>query len=188
MKDLATLDETPAEVQLAIRTLLGLELPTRLQRDLDIVVSRVEKGLVPPEAREGIEQMRAVSETIRGRIDSGKRDAGEWKAGLERLRRQLLEKKSRFLAEGGQLAQKREDLVRDLARTEERISVQRQSMREMAGTELPLSLVAPLLRRTTERAEIELGFEERSRLVQLLEQRDHAVLESLENQCLDTEV
>jgi len=182
VKDLATQEETPSDVQLAIRTLLGLELPERLDRDLDIVISRVEKRLVPSEDRERIDALREASTSFQQRLDTAKRERGEWLARLERVRRQLEEKKSRFLADGGQLAQQREELNVELARTDERVAAHRQALRDLAATELPLSLASGLLTRATARAQEELAHGEGVRLVGLLESRDKAILQTLGHQ------
>jgi len=182
VKELATREETPPDVQLAIRTLLGLELPERLDRDLDIVISRVEKRLVPDKDRQRIDALREACETIQTRLDTGKRERGEWLARLERVRRQVEDKKARFLADGGELAQQREELTLELGRTDERIATQRQSLMEIAGTELPYSLVTGLLARARERAATELAHEDGARLVGLLAARDRAISKTLAQQ------
>lgn len=180
VRALATSDQTTPEVRGAIRTLLGLELPDRLSKDLSIIVTRKRKELgdeVELREAEALEQRYQALLEQKGTLAL---DRGEVQVQLEQARRELARLREQFVASGGELAERRTQHEQQLGRAHARVDSARASLVELAGGALPLALVRPLLERTVARAKAEVKHIEAYELGCLLEERDRETLRALQ--------
>ena len=185
VRALATSDDTTPEVRGAIRTLLGLELPDRLSRDLTIIVQRKLKELGGDEALVAATDLERELARLLAAQQLIEAERAAVSAKVEQARRQLGAERERFVASGGELAAARATLEQQLGRALARVDAERTRLRELAGGPLPFALVAPLLERALKRARAELHHVESEELIGKLEERDEATLAILRTHRLD---
>ncbi|MBK9365197.1 MAG: AAA family ATPase [Deltaproteobacteria bacterium] len=104
VRALATSDDTTPEVRGAIRTLLGLELPDRLSRDLTIIVQRKLKELGGDEALVAATDLERELARLLAAQQLIEAERAAVSAKVEQARRQLGAERERFVASGGELA------------------------------------------------------------------------------------
>lgn len=179
VRALATSDHTTPEVRGAIRTLLGLELPDRLSKDLTIIVNRKRKELGDEEDLREADKLERRHAALLEEKGSLALDRGEVLVQVEQAKRELARLREHFVASGGELAEKRTQTEQLHGRAQARIDGARATLRELAAGALPLALVQPLLERTVARAKAEVKHIEAYDLGALLEQRDQETLSAL---------
>lgn len=182
---LAAQDEPPAEVHEAIHTLLGLELPARLSRDLDIVTTRRRKALGGAPELADVQALERALHTVEEERGQRATEAGEARALLVQAQRAHEEERQRFLAAGGTLAERRAQIEQAQGQARAQVQAHRGRLAELASGPLPLALVAPLLRRTLTRARAELRHLDSQDLGATLEERDGELLSTLRGLGLD---
>jgi len=179
VRTLAINDDTPQSVRDAIRTLLGLEIPAKLQEDLQIIVTRRRKQMMEPIELSDVRQKELIIRGLRDRRQKLVTDLGELQTQLDRAERELEEQNSQFLVQGGELAQRRHQLERDLGELEATRKKIREDLRELAAGPVALTLAPQLLEDTLRRAEAEVAYENGLRTIGLLEDRDSMLLDFL---------
>lgn len=179
VRELATNDDTPQSVRDAIRTLLGLEIPTRLQADLTIVANRRRKQIADPTGLAEVRRLEAEVKSARTARRNVVHDLGALQNELDRAERELEAANSRFVSEGGELAQKRHELERDLSALKGRRHAIRDAMRDVASGPLGLALAPKLVESAMARARAEAEHAEGLRSLELLTRRDETLLSHL---------
>jgi len=171
-------DETSSQVLgTAVKAMLGLDVVERLVSDAGMLVGRFttkpEGSTRPPEDRIEIE---SEIERLKADIDVRKTDRSELENALRRARQDVERFEADFAAAGGRHWKARnerelrqEELPKEIADCDSRLVA-------LAGSELPLAMIADLLarvedqdRREQERAEAEV-------IERLLRQRDDELL------------
>ena len=180
VRELATSDSPPESVRTAIRTLLGLDIPTKLQDDLKIVVNRRQKQMIEPGQLEKVRVVESEIQRMKAQSTSLFHDAGELKNKVERARVQLEEKKQRFVSVGGALAQQREELAAERGSVRGQLRGLNDTLRELSFGPLALTLIPNLVEQTLARAKVEQENKAGQENISLLEGRDSAILKWLD--------
>jgi DNA sulfur modification protein DndD len=182
VRELATATKATPEVQLAIRTLLGLDLPQQLQTDLSVIVTRRQKSRINDETKrtavEALENEIRSAESMR--IASFEKLA-QLRNALIIAEKNLEVKRQEFVIRGGDTANRRSEIDEEIARLKVQSSANRERIRELLSGSLPLGLARDLLERALTRATTEREHLD-SRLIQeLIEERDGRILASLDS-------
>jgi DNA sulfur modification protein DndD len=179
VRALAGDDEPTPEVKQAIRTLLGLELPAQLVKDLQLISRRSRKEISNQVTVEKINALEKELEALKSERGAINISIGHETVEAARAQKALDEAKSLFESQGGTLYQKRDELERERALVTQELDTARDQLRTLAEGVLPLMQVAGLLQSTLARAEKELSFQSNAIIVELLQERDQLLLEYL---------
>lgn len=176
VKALAEQDNLPPGVIQAIRTLLGLELPERLDTDLDVLISRKRKQLAKDNDRQQLEDIEATLEaqhTERRRI---KQTRAGLQNQLELAQHHLELAQEKYITEGGKIAAEEATLKAKKTQLETDIDTLRDTLRELAAHELPLRLIRPLLKKAQPQAEDEIKHQQFELAKDLIDDQNQALL------------
>ncbi|WP_416674130.1 DNA sulfur modification protein DndD [Egbenema bharatensis] len=180
IKELAEQDTPPPSVTTAIRSVLGLELPDRLDHHLEILISKHQRDLAKDEDRQ-------VLESIAQRLNQQKADLETEENRQETLEQELAatdqklqEAQIQFEAEGGSLAESAPELDRQLQKLQTEAEHHRQNLRNLAGDLLPLTLIQPLLQSAQQQGQIELRRHQAQAAWDLIAERDQRLLDLIQ--------
>ncbi len=176
VRALAAETETPPEVREAIRTLLGLELPVRLQGDLKIIAARRKKQAAAPEGWREIRDLEEKRRSLISRRREFTQEIGNLRNEISRASGALEKANASFVAKGGDLAQRRDELEREVGAVRARRQHVRASLRTLAGGPLPFLLAPDLVAGALARARCELEHSTNLDSVELLQRRDDDLL------------
>lgn len=181
-------DETSSEaLGVAIKSLLGLDLAERLIADAASLQSRqAKRGRKSPDLAElerldaELAQKQSEIEVLHQRI-----------ASLENPRlladRRVKEANDKFAKMGGKHWAQREEQLRKRGELEARVKQSEEQLVSLAASELPLVLVADLLKDVAARVQREEAAAENEIVVKLLSERDESVLKLLKAEKLKSE-
>lgn len=176
VRELATTNDTPQSVRDAIRTLLGLEIPRKLQEDLRIVANRRRKATIKPIGLSEVEILEQKNEELTEERRRVELLLTEQQQALSLADKALSEENEDFVAQGGELAQQRQGLEQELVALKARRQAARDAFREVASGPLPLLLAPDLVRSALARAKSECKSASGARNKALFESRDSRLL------------
>ena len=174
---LAEQDELPSGVVQAMRTLLGLELPERLDLDLDILMARKRKELAKGSDLQKIEEIEATLAAQYAERKAATQAKGRLQNLCDRAQLELQTAQDKFLAEGGKIAAEQEQLQAKQARLNADLDNQQQHLRELAAGALPLALIQPLLQAAQPQAHDEIRHQQFELAQDLLAEQNQALLD-----------
>ena len=179
VKELAEQATPPPNVTQAIRTLLGLELADRLSTDLTILVSRKERDRAQP-----IDQQRL--DDLEQSLNQTKVDLEEQQDKVENLTDALAQAKealelaeTRFFSSGAHLTEQREIFKERIDSHMTEIQIQQQSLRDLAGSTLPMALILPLLEKAHIQGQQELEQNRAALAYDIVNEHDQHLLDML---------
>lgn len=152
---LAEAESTPESVKQAIRTMLGLDLVDRLIVDLESVIRRNQRQLKNSAVRQQLELAQKTYDQLSVQLRELHQRRAGIKSQLERQKHLLAQRKAEYLRLGGKLAENRERLEKDATALRDLIEYKRQELIALAGGQLPLLLVRPMLEKVAARVEKE---------------------------------
>lgn len=165
----------------AIQNLLGLDVVDQLQKDMKVFERRKKTEQLDDETRARVAAAEADLQMLRTRLDSAKQDLHTLRMDqIERWQTNLRAVEEEFRRIGGHLYEERRDIELKLADAELAVAENAASLRELAAGALPLLLVGDLLKTAGERDRQDQAIVEARQLLDLLSERDHAVLAHLE--------
>jgi DNA sulfur modification protein DndD len=179
VKELAEQDVAPQAVVEAIKSLLGLELAEQLAIDLDILINRKRKEIASSERLTNLEEIEA-------KIEQYECELTEFKTNLNLLQKQLAaaqikhqETADKFYLEGGKIAGEKTQLSQKIESLVAAAEQQREEMRHLAASVLPLNAIVFLLDQAKIQAEKELEFRRAEAAREVLQKRDKKLLSHL---------
>jgi DNA sulfur modification protein DndD len=175
--ELAEQDELPSGVVQAMRSLLGLELPERLDTDLDVLIGRKRKQLANEKDLKKIEDIEATLEAQGGDRKTAAQAKAHLQSELDRAKMLLELAQEKFLAEGGKIAAEQAQLEAKKAQLDQDLDHQRQQLRELAAGALPLALIQPLLQVAQAQAQQEVRHQQAELAQDLLTEQNQALLD-----------
>lgn len=176
VKELAEQDTLPASVIQAIRALLGLELPERLDADLDVLMSRKRKQLAQADERQQLESIEAALVAQYAERKTLKQTKAHLTNERERAALNLKIAQDKFITEGGKITAEAAQLKAKRTQIEDQIDTQRQTLRELAATELPLAMIRPLLKKAEPQAQDEVRHQQFEQARELLQDQNQALI------------
>jgi DNA sulfur modification protein DndD len=180
VKELAEQDNPPAAVIEAIRSLLGLELAEKLAIDLDILVSRKRKALANSSQLATLEEIEARLKQYQHQVDTYLEKLASLQDNLKVAQDKLDYALDRFKIEGGKIAAQKSQLenrTQDLSKSAE---IQREELRKLAASTLPLALITPLLEQALQQGEREIKAYEAQVTQGVILERDKRLLDYLD--------
>ena len=177
--ELAEQDELPGGVVQAMRSLLGLELPERLDTDLDVLHSTASANSWPKVTTCKKSRKSKLSSTSwpNKRAEPNKNwppltNKKEW------AEHELQQAQDKFLAEGGKIPPpKKPSLKPNAPSSKPNWSTSKTKLRELAAGALPLALIQPLLEAAKTRAHNEVRHQQYELAQDLLSEQNQALLE-----------
>ena len=175
--ELAEQDELPGGVVQAMRSLLGLELPERLDTDLDVLVNRKRKQLAQGNDLQKIEEIEAQLNQLAEQKGRAKQELASLTNKKEWAEHELQQAQDKFLAEGGKIAAEKAQLEAKRTQLETELEHQQNQLRELAAGALPLALIQPLLEAAKTQAHDEVRHQQYELAQDLLREQNQALLE-----------
>ncbi|MBD1876728.1 DNA sulfur modification protein DndD [Nodosilinea sp. FACHB-131] len=175
--ELAEQDELPPGVVQAMRSLLGLELPERLDADLDVLITRKRKQLAQDNDLQKIEAIEAQLNQLTEQKGSAKQVLASLTNKKEWAERELQQAQDKFLAEGGKIAAEQAQLEAKRAHLATDLDHQQSQLRDLAAGSLPLALIEPLLTAAQTQAHDEVRHRQYELTHDLLTEQNQALLE-----------
>jgi len=176
---LADLDRSREVLRVALSSLLGLDMVERLTTDLAVIRRRHAKGRVSDELRQRVDVAQRRVAEARAEEEQAVAEVAAARVASERAEKQLHQAIERYRTAGGELAEEREraehrlgELTTDLARLDE-------ELRELAAGPAPLLQIEHLLVDLVEQARAEFDADRSKLVVDILAERDVAVIEQL---------
>ena len=173
---LAEQEELPPGVVQAMRSLLGLELPDRLETDLEVLVARKRKQLAQGQDLQQLEAIEAALEKLQADHKTAHQTKARLQNELERAQMQLDQAQETFLAEGGKIAAEKAELEAKLTRLGADLDQEQTHLRDLAAGALPLALVADLLRNAQPQAHDEVRHQQYELAQDLLTEQNQALI------------
>lgn len=173
-----------SSVRTAILTLMGLELPSRLDRDLDVVTRRVRRERAGSAEYSGVSELERTLEAESKRLAEITGQRAQQARVVDDLRLELKSVEAEFAQSGGRFAQDRAALEQKLSAARARIETWRKELQELAGGMLPFALVAPLAKRTLGRLREEFAGASAHDVMALIARHDERLLHYLGQQRL----
>ena len=169
----------------AIHALLGLDLVDRLMSDLSTLGRTERRGAKSEFDRSQVEQWEARSAELKSVVDERAAEAGETTRELDRARASLNGLMERYRREGGDLADSRVELERQLAAIQQRQVDLRDRLRELAHGPVSLMVMQERLQRLAQSVRGESETRRMAEFEELVHERDRRILEAF--QALDSE-
>jgi DNA sulfur modification protein DndD len=173
-------DETSSEaLGVAIKSLLGLDLAERLIADAASLQSRqAKRGRKSPDLEE-LERLDAELAKKQSEIEVLHQRIASLENPRQLADRSVKDANDKFARMGGKHWAQREEQLRKRGELESRVKQSEEQLVSLAATELPLVLVADLLKDVVARAHQEEAAAENEIIVKLLSERDESVLKLL---------
>jgi len=176
---LADLDRSREVLRAALSSLLGLDMVERLTTDLAVIRRRHSKGRVPDELRQRVETTQRHVAATRAEEEQAVAEVAAARVATEWAEKQLHQAAERYRTAGGELVEEREraehrlgELTTDLLRVDE-------ELRDLATGPAPLLQIEHLLLDLAEQARAESDTARSKLVVDILAERDAAVIDQL---------
>lgn len=184
IKELAEGSKAAAILGSAIRSLLGLDLVDRLEGDLRVFERRKREEGLDPEAARQFALTRAELEEFDRNQEALAMEEGRLVNEAGRLGKDLREKEEKFRTEGGDLFLRRKELEAELGALRAEKAAAEDQLRELAAGAFPLLLIPELLEEVETQARHEVDIRHNRLLVEVMEERDEALIELLRSEKL----
>ncbi len=184
VKELAESDEPSPSVIEAINTLLGLELSKKLAIDLDVLVSRKQKSLASKEQLQTIEQLEGKISQKEQELEIRKENIATLQQSLKKTQQKLTRTQNKFRKEGGRIAAESNQLQEKIKLLDHSVEEQREKLKNIAGTSLPLLLVSDLLSAAVSQGKHEVKIHKLQQAKDIITERDRKLLTYLQQETL----
>ncbi len=184
VKELAESDEPSTSVIEAINTLLGLELSKKLAVDLDVLVSRKQKSLASKEQLQTIEELEGKISQKEQELEIRKENIATLQQSLKKTQQKLTRTQNKFRKEGGRIAAESNQLQEKIKLLDHTVEEQREKLKNIAGTSLPLLLVSDLLSAAVSQGKHEVKIHKFQQAKDIIAERDRKLLTYLQQETL----
>ena len=179
IKDLADPEQCSKLLMTGVQSLLGLDLVDRLVTDLTALETREKISLRKHTERQQIELLRTEKKHFEDLRDDLARNRALAQNELDQLRRALENIENRFIAHGGGLLNRHQEIENEHAKAEDDFKKIEEELQEFASGIAPFLLVRDLLADIEEQDRIEEASIRAELLGNLLESRDSNVIQQL---------
>lgn len=180
IKELAEQDTPPPSVATAIRAVLGLELPDRLEQHIEILITQHQRELAKDEDQQILEAIAQRLNQQRTDLEAEENRLKILEAELELAKENLHEAQIQFEAEGGSLAESAPELDRQLQVLRNEAEHHRQNLRNLAADLLPLAIVQPLLKTAYQQGQTELRRQQAQAAYKLIAEHNQRLLKLIQ--------
>lgn len=179
VKELAEGGHAAEIIGTAIRSLLGLDLVDRLETDLKVFERRKRAAVLDGDSLKESNQLYAESDQLVKAQEEALMAEGALSNELGRLEKRLASARQRFIAEGGELFNRRTNLAGELSTIASRKRDAEARLRELVCGPLPLVGIGNLLLEVESRLEREHEGKRAQWLTEALEFRDKEIVAAL---------
>lgn len=176
---LADLDKSREVLSSALSSLLGLDLVDRLSTDLSVLRRRHRSSQIPESLKSEVDAKRELVVRARQSEESTVEALAHARVELERSDKALSEARLLYRERGGELAEKRDETEKVVDTLRSTIKQIDDDLRTEAADSAPLLLIDELLLQTESRATKEVSASNKRAVVDVLAERDDALLASL---------
>jgi DNA sulfur modification protein DndD len=180
-------EENTAKVILesAINTLFGVDLIGQLESDLQDLEKRLSKGKSAPAKNDELEKLRKELEIAVGRQKELSVKKGALQIDLDEAETDCRETDEKYRLQGGEMAEKRQSVERQLSETQKRRGLLLDEIRNIASQAGPLMIVEKDIARLRGQALLEQKVETQNMLLKELGDRDKKIIKSLKKAEID---
>ena len=166
----------------AIQNLLGLDVVDQLCKDMQVFERRKKTERLDSNARTRLASAETDLKVLQQRLDRARQNLAELRTSrTERHQLELNAIEDEFRRVGGDLYDQRQEIEGRLAISERTFAESADNLRELASGALPLLLVTDLLKSAAERDRKDQEIVQARLLLELLSDRDQAILSHLES-------
>lgn len=144
IQEIAQASDDDETLNAAIKSLLGLDLVTRLHSDLDIYAARMRRAESPKALKKELQTIDATLEELRQEGVALVRADDQARSTVDRIRRDIAIADRRKAREGGAFATEQEALQVEQAALKQHISSLEQRLRELCADLLPFTFATQL--------------------------------------------
>lgn len=144
---LAESEETPASVQDAIRALLGLDLIDRLIIDLNGVIRKSSQNIAGSDIAASIGNLHDQADQLHLELAQNRQNEARLNTEIARKNKALTALKEEYIRQGGTLFDRRNDISLETEQLQSKLLQMRAELISLAGGDLPLVILLPVLRR-----------------------------------------
>lgn len=137
--------DTNEAMKSAIKSLLGINVIDTLSSDLQRIINRLDLEHVQNYDVVRVEELRFIRDEKKNAYDNIIEQITNLEAELAKLNKKLDKKQEEFHAKGGDILSEAQNLYSERAMHNGKISQVNEDLIELAGSEMPLELVRPLL-------------------------------------------
>lgn len=148
-------EATNNQIKESIRSLLGLNVIDTLRSDLNKVLSTIRKRSSSVDGEQKLEKLRAAKDKAEQDIADMDEHIKELRQELEQIEKEIELAQAEYRTIGGDIARQQEVQMQKLADLRAQKQSEKERMLELAASELPLSMVSPMLKRMMIQAERE---------------------------------
>ncbi len=188
IKDLANFGKSTDLIATGINQLLGLDLIDQLMTDLVVLEKRKKVNLTDKFKRKQIEQIEGKIRNLSKRKNDLLWQLQDSEKVKKLLDAQIKVIDEKFRLEGGDLYKNREALESEREKAIKEKEEIEDTLMELAGSELPFTLVKEDLRQIIELSEIEEKATDNEKLYDTIKQRDKAILDELKKKAISPEI
>ena len=182
-------DNSASLIGSAIENLLGLDIVDQLKKDLETLERRKRIEQQDSKTQEEIEAVEGELEILMSQLKQLNHERSSTVIPALNKKRRALEKlESQYRKLGGALYDQRQSIEDRKIEAEQLVELGSDSLRETAASELPLSLIRPLLERVANQDSIEEASRLARGILNTLEKRDAVFLKQIQNLSDDGEL
>ena len=182
-------DNSASLIGSAIENLLGLDIVDQLKKDLETLERRKRIEQHDSKTQEEIEAVEGELEILMSQLKQLNHERSSTVIPALNKKRRALEKlESQYRKLGGALYDQRQSIEDRKIEAEQLVELGSDSLRETAASELPLSLIRPLLERVANQDSIEEASRLARGILNTLEKRDAVFLKQIQNLSDDGEL
>lgn len=186
IEDLATAEQATSMIKTGVQALLGLDLIETLEQDLKVVERRRKAKLGTTEDQERLHKLKSELKALAVQRDRVCQLRGSYRVKLDNLDRNLRKLAKSYIEHGGDLYDRREEMISGRDRIGDELIFIQNQLREMAAGDAPLVLVVDLLNDAYNQCQNDKEWSISSHELELLERRDLALLNHLADSNSDT--
>jgi DNA sulfur modification protein DndD len=180
IEKMADEEEATKVLSTAFQSLLGLDLVTRLQEDLQTLERRKRISIRSPEDRQKLLSLQMELELAEKANQEAHDALASVSAKIAQKESQLSKAKEEFKSKGGDRFHERDQLETRRKILAEQLSTSEGALREVLAGSAPLLLIPDLLERLSQQATLERRVKHESIIAEAEEERDRKVLAAIQ--------
>lgn len=142
--------DTNEQLKESIKAMLGISVLDVLQGDLGRIISKMGKRIEGNQSFKELNKLREERDQAAEKLENIDSEINKHEEKKTKLSEKLEKKKNKYKVHGGDIVEQRETLMNQRSEMMANILIAQEQLLELAGGELPLELVRPLLKNIIE--------------------------------------
>lgn len=148
-------EDTSEQMKESIKAMLGITVLDVLQGDLGRIISRISKNSANNQDLQKLEELRAIKEDAEVALLNIDNEIAVLNEEVQIMNTELEKLNTEYSVKGGGILEQKNQLLRQRSNSLSEINVSQEQLLDIAGGELPLLLVLPLLKDIESQSKIE---------------------------------